>query len=71
MPNTDRPSKAEVRWRGAMDDVLVDVCPTVELWGLNLEVKHWHKLQSMEEYKDLTNMEVSELVIVEDWPAKL
>ena len=54
-----------------MGDGLVDVCPTVELWVPNLEVKCWHELQSMEYYKDLTDMEVSELVIMEDWPAKL
>ena len=48
-----------------MDGGLVDVRPMVERWGLDVEVKRWHKLWSMEDH-DLTDTEVSERVFAED-----
>ena len=70
-PMTRRPCKAEVRWHGATDEGLVDVRPIVELWGLDSEVKRWHELRSAHEHADLTDTDISEMVLAEDWPSKL
>ena len=70
-PATGRPCKAEVRWHGATDKGLVDVRPTVELWGLDSEVKQWHELRSAEEHANLTDTNISEIVLAEDWTSKL
>ena len=53
------------------DKGLVDVRPTVELWGLDSEVKRWHELWSAEEHADLTDTNLLEIVLAEDWTAKL
>ena len=68
---TGRPCKAELRWHGATDERLVDVRPAVELWGLDLEVNHWHELRSTKAHVDLTDTVISEMVLAEDWPSKL
>ena len=33
-----RPCKAEIRWYNATDNGLIDVRPTVELWGTEMEI---------------------------------
>ena len=68
---TRRPCKAEVRWHGATDEGLVNGRLIVELWGLDSEVKRWHELRSTDEHTDLTDTDISEMVLVEDWPLKL
>ena len=60
-----------MRWYGATDEGLVDVRPTVELWGLNSEVNRWHKLRADKQCVDLTETNISEMALAEDWPSKL
>ena len=69
--NINRPCKAEICWYGAMDGRLVDVCPTVELWGHDSEVKYWRELRNMEVNNNCSDTEVLEIVLAEDCPSKL
>ena len=55
----------------ATDDGLVDVRPTVELWGLGAGVERWRELRLSECNTALFNLEISEMVLAEDWPARL
>eukprot|EP00562_Extubocellulus_spinifer_P031445 CAMPEP_0178710732 /NCGR_PEP_ID=MMETSP0699-20121125/17939_1 /TAXON_ID=265572 /ORGANISM="Extubocellulus spinifer, Strain CCMP396" /LENGTH=841 /DNA_ID=CAMNT_0020359303 /DNA_START=197 /DNA_END=2725 /DNA_ORIENTATION=+ len=64
-----RPCNAEIRWYGGTDHGLVDVRPFVWMWGLEAEVERWKEVR--EEFEYLTDTEVSEIVIDENWPAKL
>lgn len=66
-----RPCKAEIRWYGGTDDGLVDVRPDVDLWGTEVEVSRWHELRGLSEDEELSDAEISELVLNEDWPSKL
>ena len=70
-PSTSQLFKAEVCWHGATDEGLVDVHLTVELWGLDSEVDWWHELRAAEEHADLTDTEILDMVLSEDWPSKL
>ena len=55
----NRPCTAEIRWYlCATDDGLVDVRPTVELWGLDAEVKRWRELRLSEYNAALSNLEI-------------
>ncbi len=54
-----------------LDEGLVDVRLEIELWGLESEICHWHELCGAECNNTLTDTEISELVLVEDKPAKL
>ena len=69
--NAARPCKAKIRWYGATDDGLVDVRPNVEMWGLDSEVERWAELRANDSFAHLTNTEISELVLEEDWPSKM
>ena len=66
----ERPCKAEIRYYSGTDDGLVDVRPLVALWGNQSEVARWNELRGMEEHKELSSTEISELVLAEDWPAQ-
>lgn len=65
-----RPCKAEIRYYNASDDGLVDVRPMIGLWGNTEEVARWRELRADESNKKLTDTEISELVLEEDWPRK-
>ena len=69
--NSPRPCKAEIRWYGATDGGLVDVRPKVELWGLGLEVERWNELRADDANAHLSDTEISDLVLDEDWPSKM
>ena len=60
-----------MRWHGATDEGLVNVRPTVELWGLDSEVNRWHELRADEQYVNLTDTDTLEMVLAEDWPSNL
>ena len=66
-----RPCKAEIRWYDGTDDGLVDVRPMIELWGTEPEIRRWGVLRGLDENKELSDTEISELVLGEDWPAQL
>ena len=67
----NRSFTAEICWYGVTDNGLVDVRPTFELWGLDAEVKRWRELRLSECNAELSNLEISEMVLAEDWPARL
>ena len=69
--NNPRPCKAEIRWYGATDDGLVDVRPMIDLWGLDSEVERWHELRADEVNAHLSDTEISDMVLEEDWPTKM
>lgn len=69
--NEGRPCKAEIRWHGATDNGLTDVCESVMLWGTESEQARWHQLCNDPENKDKSNSEISKMVLAEDWPSKL
>lgn len=69
--NKGRPCKAEIRWHGALESGLVDVRADIVLWGTASEIERWHELRDLETNKELSNTEISELVLAEDWPTKL
>eukprot|EP00978_Attheya_sp_CCMP212_P030655 scaffold113536_cov54-Attheya_sp.AAC.1 len=56
---------------GAMDIGLTDVRPIVELWGTQEEVKTWHELRNFETNRDLSDLDISNIVLAEDYPAKM
>ena len=66
-----RPCKAEIRWYNGTDDGLVDVRPRVQLWGLDSEIVRWHELRKDPSNEELSDTDISELVLDEDWPSKL
>lgn len=67
----DRPCKAHIRWYDGEDDGLIDIRPYVEMWGTTSEINRWRELADMPENKDATNLEISEMVLAEDWPTRL
>lgn len=66
-----RPCKAEIRWYGGMDDGLVDVRPFVDMWGIESEIELWHKLRNLPENEQLSDTDISELVLTKDLPTTL
>ena len=66
-----RPCKCEIRYHGATDDGLVDIRPDVEMWGNDAEVQRWNELRNSPQYENLSDTDISELVLKEDWPSKL
>ena len=66
-----RHCKAKVRYYDGTDDGLIDVRPMIELWGLETEIARWHELRSMSGNAALSDTDISELVLDEDWPSKL
>jgi len=56
---------------GGTDDGLVDVRPHVELWGLESEIACWHELREKFSEDEVTDMDISEMMLNEDWPSKL
>ena len=69
--NIGRPCVAEIRWYGGTDEGLVDVRPMVDLWRSDSEVKRYHELRSLSSNATLTNTEIAEMVLAEDWASKL
>ena len=69
--NGGRPCKAEIRWHGATDDGLVDTRGDVALWGTESEVSRWHELRNMKSNENKTDIEISEIVLAENWHTKL
>ena len=63
----NRPCRAEIRWYGATDVGLRDVRDNVRLWGLKCEIKRHAELSAMEEHKDKSAIEISEMVLAEQW----
>ena len=49
----------------------VDVRQMVDLWGSDSEVKRYHELRSLSSNATLTNTEIAEMVLAEDWASKL
>ena len=43
----------------------------VELWGNDSEVKRYLELRSLPSNATLTNTDIAEMVLEEDWPSKL
>lgn len=70
-PPEGRPCKAEIRWYGGTDDGLVDIRPHVEFWGCDSEIACWHELRNDEDNTMLSDLDISLLVLDEDWPKKL
>ena len=68
-PEGGRPARGEIRWYGATDGGLSDYRPHVRLWGLKVEIKRHAELKL--EHPNLTDTEISEMVLAEDWPSKL
>ncbi|EJK69405.1 hypothetical protein THAOC_09343 [Thalassiosira oceanica] len=66
-----RPCNAEIRYYGASDEGLVDVRPMIQLWGNTMEIARWRELRADKSKEKLTDTEISELVLEEDWPSKL
>ena len=62
-PDGGRPCRAEVRWYGATDTGLVNVVGDVRLWGLQCEIKLNEELSKMEENKNKSPEEISEMVL--------
>lgn len=69
--NNARPCKAEICWYGATDDGLVDVWPMVDLWDVDSGVERWAQLRADVSNENLSDTDISELVLAEDWPSKM
>ena len=70
-PVGERPCRAEIRWYGATDGGLRDIRDNVKLWGLKSEIALHAKLSAMEEHKDKSAIEISEMVLAEKLDVKL
>ena len=66
-----RPCKAEIRYFGARDEGLVDAREHPEWWATTPELKRWQELRTSEENDELTDVEISEKVLQEDWATKM
>ena len=66
-----RPCKAKIRWYGAIDAGLINVRPKVEMWGLDVEIERWADLRALDSNVHLSDTDISELVLEEDWPSKM
>ena len=64
-----RPSRGEIRWFGATDKGLINICPNVELWGTVAEIELHADLSK--QYPSKTPTEISEMVLERDIPTKL
>jgi hypothetical protein len=67
----ERPCRAEIRWygeHGATDAGLRDVRDNVRLWGLKCEIQRHAELSAMEENKGKSAIEISDIVLMENWP---
>ena len=69
-PVGGRPSRAEIRWYGATDAGLWDVRENVQLWGMDCEIERHDVLSAMEENKDKSRTEVSDMVVKQRWDLK-
>ena len=69
-PKEGRPCRAEVRWYGATDAGLRDVRDNVRLWGMKSEIARHAELSAMPENKNKTPLEISIMVLNEDWPLR-
>lgn len=58
----DRPCRPEIHWHGATDSGFHNVRNNVHLWGLYCEMKHHAEIWAMDEHKNKTATEISELV---------
>jgi hypothetical protein len=67
----ERPCKAEIRWHGGEDDGLFDVRPLVDLWRTESEMNRWRELRKLPEHAELSDTQISEIVLNEDWPSRL
>eukprot|EP00984_Skeletonema_dohrnii_P017755 scaffold8151_cov67-Skeletonema_dohrnii-CCMP3373.AAC.1 len=68
---TNRPCKAEIRWYDGKDDGLFDVRPLIDLWGNQSEIKRWRELRLDPANAELSDTDISEIVLNEDWPSRL
>ena len=67
LTGVNRPCRAEICWCGAADVGLWDVRNDVRLWGLKCEIKRHAELSAMEDHKDKSAIEISEMVLAEQW----
>ena len=65
-----RPCKAEIRWYDGTDGGLVDIWPDVILWGTDQEVECWHVLRNLPGNDELSDTDISNKLLNEDWPPK-
>ena len=66
-----RPCNAEIRWYDGTDDGLVDIRLDIILRGTDLKVERWHVLHNFPENEELSDTEISEKALHEDWSSKL
>jgi hypothetical protein len=64
-----RPCKAEICWYGATEDGLFDARPQPKLWATRTELYRWKELRA--KHHNLTDTEISELVLDENIPDRL
>ena len=57
----------EIRWYSGADEGLVDARLMVDLWGSDSEVMRYHELRPLSSNATLTNAEIAEMVLAEDW----
>ncbi len=66
-----RACRAEIRWHGATCPGLSDVRGSINLWGYKCEIERHKELSEMEEHKDKSVVEISEMVLNERWDLKM
>jgi len=62
----NRPCNAEIRWYDGEDDGLFDVRPLIDLWGNQSEIKRWRELRVDPANAELSDTDISEIVLNED-----
>ena len=43
----------------------------VNMWGLDVEIERWAELRALDSNKHLSDTDISELILEEDWPSKM
>ena len=49
----------------------MDIRPAIDFWGTDSETRRWHELRDNSENENLSDTDISELVLQEDWSSKL
>ena len=66
-----RPCRAEIRWYGATHAGLSDVRGSIQAWAYKCEIERHSQLRAMEQHKEKSVEDISEMVLNERWDLKL
>eukprot|EP00978_Attheya_sp_CCMP212_P000034 scaffold100_cov29-Attheya_sp.AAC.1 len=63
--------RAAIRYHSVTDIGLIDVRPNIGLWGSDEEVRRWYELRQCVTHNNLSDLDISEIVLAEDHPGNI